>query len=245
MSKAPNSKAEYVAQRLLERISVSNVAPGSSFGTEADLLGQYDVSRPTLRESLRILESQGVLELRPGPKGGIMVKRPGAEVLAHGLSVYLRMHDVPFAAVLKVREAIEPQLAAAAAVYGSEADFAAMQASVDRMRTNPDADAFGEESRVFHALVAKAGGNKVLEIFWAMISIVAGGEEHGIGYPARTQKRVVEALQRIVDACVAHDAPAAAAAMKKHVAELETFVQKDSRQITKRPRGGSFGRAIL
>ena len=73
----PKNKAEYVAQRLLDRIITANLDPGSSFGTEADLLQQFDVSRPTLRESLRILEAQGVLELRPGPRGGIIVTKPG------------------------------------------------------------------------------------------------------------------------------------------------------------------------
>ncbi|HHX90536.1 MAG TPA: FadR family transcriptional regulator, partial [Paracoccus sp.] len=77
MASLPKSKAEYVARRLLDRIITANLKPGSSFGTEAELLEQYDVSRPTLRESLRVLESQGVLELRPGPKGGIMVAKPG------------------------------------------------------------------------------------------------------------------------------------------------------------------------
>ena len=56
----PRSKAEHVAQQLLDRIISADLSPGSSFGTEAELLEQFNVSRPTLRESLRILESQGV-----------------------------------------------------------------------------------------------------------------------------------------------------------------------------------------
>ena len=62
------SKAERVAQILLGQIVESGIAPGQTFGTELDLLNRFQVSRPTLRESLRILESQGVLELRPGNK---------------------------------------------------------------------------------------------------------------------------------------------------------------------------------
>ncbi len=70
------------------------------------------MSRPTLRESLKLLESQGVLELRPGPGGGIIVREPSTDLLAHGLSVFLRLHEVPFVTVLKAREVIEPALAA-------------------------------------------------------------------------------------------------------------------------------------
>ncbi|WP_417722646.1 FadR/GntR family transcriptional regulator [Salipiger sp.] len=227
----PKSKAEYVAQRLLDRIVTSNMGPGSSFGTEADILAQYDVSRPTLRESLRILESQGVLELRPGPKGGIMVAKPGTDILAHGLSVYLRMHEVPFIAVLKAREVIEPALAAEAAVNGTDADFDALQASIDRMKTLRDQSDFIEENRQFHSLVARASGNHVMEIFWSTISIVASGEEQGIQYTAANQKHVIEAHQQILDALRARDSQTASQRMDAHVRDLEQLVRKSYKYL--------------
>ncbi|MGZ5719048.1 MAG: GntR family transcriptional regulator, partial [Burkholderiales bacterium] len=49
------SKAEHVAQQLLERIIAAKLKPGSSFATEAELLSQFNVSRPTMRESLKLL----------------------------------------------------------------------------------------------------------------------------------------------------------------------------------------------
>src|SRR5262245_58628482 len=91
-----NSKAAEVAQHLLDQIVASGLKPGSSFGTEASLLEQFNVSRPTMRESLRILESQGVLDLRPGPGGGIIVRKPSQEMLQHVFSVFLCLNEVPF-----------------------------------------------------------------------------------------------------------------------------------------------------
>lgn len=247
MAGVPRSKAEYVAQRLLDRIVTANLAPGTSFGTEADLLAQFDVSRPTLRESLRILEAQGVLELRPGPKGGIIVTKPGTDILAHGLSVYLRMHEVPFVAVLRAREVIEPALAAAAAENGTEEDFEMMQASIDRMRTMTDQARFLEENRHFHSLVAKASRNHVMEIFWSTISIVATGEEHGIQYTTGNQKHVIEAHQEILDALRARDGALAAARMDGHVRELEQLVRKSYKYLLNQATSivGRQGRQIV
>src|SRR5688572_9418447 len=128
------SKAEHVAQQLLDRISAAKLKPGASFATEAELLSQFHVSRPTLREALKLLESQGVLELRPGPGGGIMVREPSTDLLAHGLSVFLRLHEVPFVTVVKAREVIEPALAYEAAVNGTAQDFAELEASIARMK---------------------------------------------------------------------------------------------------------------
>jgi len=231
----PRSKAEHVAQRLLERIITAGLSPGSSFGTEADLLKQFDVSRPTLRESLRILESQGVLELRPGPGGGIMVKKPSIDILAHGLSVFLRLHDVPFIAVLKAREVIEPALAAEAALNGSEADFNQLEQSIERMKGIKEQQAFIDENRVFHSIIARASGNKVMETFWSTISILATGEHHGVRYTAANQRYVIEAHERILKACRKRDSKAAAASMEAHVTELEHLVRKRYQNLLTQP----------
>jgi GntR family transcriptional repressor for pyruvate dehydrogenase complex len=227
----PKSKAEYVAQRLLDRIVTGNMAPGSSLGTEAEILQQFDVSRPTLRESLRILEAQGVLDLRPGPKGGIIVSKPGTDILAHGLSVHLRMHQVPFIAVLRAREVIEPALAAEAAANGTDQEFDLMQSSIDRMKRADDPVEFVKEIRTFHSLIAQASRNLVMTIFSSTVNLVAAGEIYNVQYTIANQKRFVVAHQAILDACRKRDVTAAAASMKEHVRELEMLVKKSYKYL--------------
>jgi DNA-binding FadR family transcriptional regulator len=241
VSRAPighRSKAEHVAQQLLERIIAAKLKPGSSFATEAELLSQFNVSRPTMRESLKLLESQGVLELRPGPGGGIIVREPSTDLLAHGLSVFLRLHEVPFSTVIKAREVIEPALAYEAAVNGSEEDFEELEASIVRMKAldaQSEQEAFLEENRVFHSVIARASGNKVLEVFWETISILAHGENHGIRYSVGNQAHVIKAHQRILDACRRRDGKAAAGAMETHVRGLEHLVRARYQHLLKQP----------
>lgn len=232
------SKAEHVAQQLLDRIIAAKLKPGVSFATEAELLSQFKVSRPTMRESLKLLESQGVLELRPGPRGGIIVREPSTDLLAHGLSVFLRLHEVPFSTVIKAREVIEPALAYEAAVNGREEDFRELEASIVRMKAlnaQSDHDAFIEENRVFHSIVARAGGNKVLEVFWETISVLAHGEHHGIRYSVGNQAHVIKAHQHILDACRKRDGDAAATAMEEHVSGLEHLVRARYQHLLAQP----------
>jgi DNA-binding FadR family transcriptional regulator len=219
-------KPQQVARELLERLADSDIEPGQTFATEADLLQQFDVSRPTLREAVRILESQGVLEQRPGPRGGLIVRRPSLDMLAHSLSVYLRFNGVPFVAVLKARKVIEPALAAEAALQGTDEDFCEMADSIERMKTQgEDQAAFVEENRVFHGIVARASGNKVLETFWDAISLLAHGEHHGVRYTFGNRQHVIAAHQEILDACRRRNTRAAAQAMAQHVGELEDLVR--------------------
>jgi DNA-binding FadR family transcriptional regulator len=231
------SKAQQVAQDLLARIDESDAQPGQSLATEAELLQQFDVSRPTLREGIRILEAQGVLEQRPGPGGGLVVRRPSLDMLAHSLSVYLRFNDVPFVAVLQAREVIEPALAAEAAERGTEQDFREMAESIERMKKQGDVDQgeFIAENRVFHGIVARASGNKVLETFWGTMSLLAHGEHHGMRYTFGNRQHVIAAHQKILEASRRRNARAAARAMADHVGELEHLVRDRYQHLLKQP----------
>lgn len=230
------SKAQQVAQELLNRIVDSTLQPGQTFATEAELLRQLDVSRPTLREGIRILEAQGVLQQRPGPGGGLVIRRPSLEMLALNVSIYLRFNDVPFLTVLQAREVIEPALAAEAAEAGSEDDFREMAESIERMKTQDmDQAAFIAENRAFHDVVARAGGNKVLETFWGAISLLAHGEIHGMKYTTGNRLHVVAAHRQILDACRKRDPAAAAAAMSSHVGELEHLLRARYKHLLGQP----------
>jgi GntR family transcriptional regulator, transcriptional repressor for pyruvate dehydrogenase complex len=223
---ARQSKADQIAQVLVGRILDEGLEPGDSLGTEASLLAAHDISRPTLRESLRMLEAQGVVALRPGPGGGAIVRRPSIGSLAHALSVFLYLHKTPFGTVLKARELIEPALAWEAALHGAESDFAAMEASIARMRDCAGHEAFVAENRVFHEIIARASGNVVLESFWSAISLLASGERHGILYSFGNRRHVTDAHAAILAACRARDAAAASALMAAHVGELEHLVRR-------------------
>lgn len=232
------SKAEHVAQQVLERIIAARLQPGSSFATETELLAQFNVSRPTLRESLKILELQGVLDRRPGPGGGIIVRQPSIDTLAYGLSVFLRMHEVPFITVLKARELIEPALAFEAAINGTEENFNELEASIERMKgvdAQNSQEAFLEENRIFHGVIARASGNHVLEVFWSTMGILASGEQHGIRYSMGNQGHVIKAHQRILAACRARDGAAASAEMEKHVMGLENLVRSRYQHLLNHP----------
>ena len=230
------SKAQQVAQELLNRIVESNLVPGQTFATEAELLRQLDVSRPTLREGIRILEAQGVLSQRPGPGGGLVIQRPSLDMLALSLSIYLRFNDVPFLPVVQAREIIEPALAAEAAEHGSEDDFREMAESIARMLAGvQDQAAFIAENRIFHNIVARASGNKVLETFWGTISLLAHGELHGMKYSTGNRKHVAAAHQQILEACRQRDAKAAAAAMAAHVGELEHLLHERYKHLAGQP----------
>lgn len=235
------NKSEQVARLLLDRIIGSNLEPGSSLGTEAELLNAFRVSRPTLRESLRILESQGLLTLRPGPKGGILVARPNIESLVHTFSVLLRVNNVPFRDVLRARMAIEPALVRDAALYGTEDDFDEMQATIERLEeAGNDAAVVYRENREFHNIIARAAHNPVLEMFWSTIRVLASGEGAGLRYSKSNRTHIIDSHKRILTALRARDPDAAQAQIEDHLGELDQLLTVRHRDQLGKPARITF-----
>ena len=79
------------------------------------MLEEYQVGRGTLRESLRFLELQGIMSLKPGPGGGPVVERPEATSLATSLMLLLQFTDAQYRVVAEARVALEPTMARLAA----------------------------------------------------------------------------------------------------------------------------------
>jgi GntR family transcriptional regulator, transcriptional repressor for pyruvate dehydrogenase complex len=230
------NKAQQVARLLLDRIIDEEMRPGSSFGTEADLLDRYHVSRPTMRECLRILESQGVLSLRPGPKGGIIVAKPSVDVLAQTLSVYLQLHDVPMMEILRARMAIEPTLVRDAALNGTAEQFDQMERSVERLEASKDDDGtvLYRENREFHNIIARAAANPVLEVFWLTIRSLASGEGEHMRFSEKNRKFIAKAHRAILDACRRRDADAAQQLIAEHLGELDVLLKTRDKLLRSR-----------
>ena len=235
------SKSEQIARMLLDRIVEEKLQAGDFLGTEAELLEQFQVSRPTIREGLRILQMQGVLTLRPGPKGGIIIARPSIDVLAHSLSVLLSINSIPFSAVLQARLAIEPILVRDAALYGTEADFAAMDASITRLEAaGADGQAIYTENRTFHNLIAHAAHNPVLEVFWSTIRILASGEGMGLRYTERNRQHIIASHRAIVAALRNRAADTAQRLIVEHLSELEDLLRRRHRHELQHPAQLAF-----
>jgi DNA-binding FadR family transcriptional regulator len=81
--------AELVADALRSRILRRELVPGDRLPSEAVLMAQYGVSRPTLREALRLLEAQQLVEVRRGSRGGGVIRVPGREPAIEAITLWL------------------------------------------------------------------------------------------------------------------------------------------------------------
>src|ERR1700758_1418506 len=95
--------AQVIAAELRAKILRGEFKPGDSLLSEATLMEQYDVSRPTLREALRLLEAQNLISVRRGSHRGPVVSLPDASVTARAVAIQLQLRGATLADVYQFR----------------------------------------------------------------------------------------------------------------------------------------------
>src|SRR2546427_3271835 len=81
---------EIVARRILKQITQSGMVAGDRLPSEAEMLAQLGIGRASLREALRILETHGIIRIKPGPRGGPRVTDMSPSDFGQTVTVYLQ-----------------------------------------------------------------------------------------------------------------------------------------------------------
>ena len=89
--------ADRVAQVLRRMFVRGEIAEGTMLPSESELMERFGVSRPTLREAFRVLESEGLIEVHRGVRGGARVSRPQRQTLARYAGLIMEYEGSPFA----------------------------------------------------------------------------------------------------------------------------------------------------
>src|ERR1700709_390569 len=100
--------AELVAAKLRERIVSGDLADGDLLPKQEDLGAEFGVSKPTMREAIRVLESEGLIEVQQGRFGGAVVHVPKVENIAVTMALVLETNGVRLPDVGLALQAIEP-----------------------------------------------------------------------------------------------------------------------------------------
>jgi DNA-binding FadR family transcriptional regulator len=235
-SARPQKTALLLAQRIVRDIDQQGLGPGDKLPAERLMMDAYDAGRGTLRESLRFLELQGVLSLKPGPGGGPVIQKPNADHLATTLAVMLQFDHARYGVIAEARAAFEPVVAQLAAERITGARLAELGRTLTDMekRLN-DAGAFQEADRRFHRLVAWASQNSV---FGFLVDVLAGGMATtlpDVEQPVLRRQLILQAHRRIHQAIAAASPAAAGEALRAHIEEGLAYAAKKSPEALDRP----------
>ena len=209
--KVPKS-CDVLAERLQQKILSGTYQPGSALPTERELVAGTGLSRSSVREALRILEAQGLVQTRAGRYGGSIVSRPTDALLASHINLFAKGLSVSLRALVEARQALEPMVAYLAARNRTAEDVAALTRISTRLdeAAHHDVSGFLEENANWHTALAAASHNDLLRAFSASISgLMLEASQIESFASEDVRKLVTQAHSRIFEAIVAQDANAA------------------------------------
>ncbi|MGH1561589.1 FadR/GntR family transcriptional regulator [Mumia sp. DW29H23] len=236
------SVAEAVASQLRSRILDGDLVDGSELPPEAALLEQFPVSRPSLREAFRILETEGLVTVRRGKRGGTVITHPAPAGAAYHVGLLLHSRHTSLADLAAARNLVEPLTAEQAARRRNHRKIGRELSALTREAEEhlEDELLFTQLSTQFHHDLVMAAGNETLQILvgvlegiwntqeltWAA-SAVDEGEYPAIGL----RRDVVRAHLRISEAIEQGDAENALRLTRAHLKATSGFVASSGGRV--------------
>jgi DNA-binding FadR family transcriptional regulator len=222
---------EEAVEQIAFAVRVGDLRVGDRLPPERTLAQAMGISRPALREAIKVLVRAGIVRVVAGSTGGTIVLSEHVPAALVHQGIELRIGEV--AAVLEARRVIEPQIARLAGVYATDYDFRRLEQAIDEHRKSMhDPDLRGQWDERFHLLIARASGNPTLvEVMRGLLRKLAIAWD--MDYRVHNEpERGIEMHERTLRALVSRDPGEIDEVMDEHLAILEQQWEEE----TGRPR---------
>lgn len=223
----PEKKALRLAQAIVDRINDRDLIPGDRLPPQATLMEQYDVSLGTLREALRLLETQGVVVMRTGPAGGPIVAPVDSRAMAMNMALLLQRQRATYRDVIDGRLAFEPTIARAAADRITPDDIERLEQELDRTRQAVAAGlSLVPNAAGFHQLVAASTRHPVHVVTAQALHRIGAHLNRFVGYDPNRIEEVIATHQDLLGALKKRDGSAAETVMRRDINEFIAHVER-------------------
>jgi DNA-binding FadR family transcriptional regulator len=237
----PRRTFEGAVEQIAERVRHGELAAGDRLPSERELAAAMRISRPTLREAVRVLADAGVLTVRPGSGGGIFVASDYVPIDLLRSKSDLRLGEV--AGVLEARRLLEPRVAQLAALNAREEDFARLQQIIDaqqallaeREDVLANEDRFLQLDTQFHLRIARATGNgTVVSLMRSLLRQLEIARDLALHEPP-IPAWVVDIHERTLAAIRSADYERVEQVMDEHLAAMEGAWERATGRALVRP----------
>jgi DNA-binding FadR family transcriptional regulator len=215
--------AELVAGTLRRMVVDGQLKDGDFLPNEAELMAHFGVSRPTLREAVRVLESERLVEVRRGSRTGARVRVPGPEVVARPAGLLLELSGATIADLMTARSGIEPMAARLLAESGTAEAFDELdQMLADHIPAGWQSGRLAETTGDFHRRMVQLSGNATLDIIAGMLHEItvrhtAFAFAEGRPVSKTDYDKLMRSYRRLMQLLRAGDGAAAEAHWRKHL----------------------------
>ncbi|HEX6527252.1 MAG TPA: GntR family transcriptional regulator [Streptosporangiaceae bacterium] len=219
--------ADVVADRIRELIVTGELADGERLPRIEDMLADFGVSGPSMREALRMLESDGLISVQRGSVGGAVVHRPTERTAADALALVLRSRGTSFGDVAEAMAFLDP---ACATLCARRPDRGVIAGDLRKINVaaaellDRDEATFGEAMTSFHDVIVRNCGNETLRLLagavksiWAVGPSASASASADVAEAREEKLAALGAHERVADLIEAGDDLQAARVMAGHI----------------------------
>lgn len=217
--------SDILANRLTARVLGQGLEPGERLPSESELMETYDFSRGTVREALRLLETDGLISIKRGRNGGIRASQPDLSRLNRSMALLLTSQETTVREFFVFRMLIEPAAAALAAENATDEQRDALLAIAED--DSPISDV--SQSADFHGTIGEATNNDLFSIMLSLLHDVLEWHAYSEQLSVEDLKGTQRAHVAIAKAVVKGDARAAEKAMQRHLRSFEDVLRSRDR----------------
>lgn len=214
--------SELVARRILHDIVERSLTPGTKLPPESEMLATYRVSRGSLREALRILETLGFIRIKAGSGGGPIVAPARSEDFARTATMYFHMSGATLGELFQTRLSLETEMAAFAARAQQPQLLEALRTNLEaasRLDASENDATHSTAARDFHDIITGMSGNRILDLLCRGIRDIYVARVRHIEYPADTRHEIHAMHEKIASAIMDGDSVLASTLMRAHMEE--------------------------
>jgi len=220
--------AELVARQIRNRIVRGQLEAGDALPPEAALMDQFGISRPTLREAYRILEYEGLIEVRRGARGGARVRVPDHDVVARYAGLLLQYGGTTVGDLFGARAALE---APAARMLASRPSRKEILAALEKAAGQHGADLLNPtRAPAFHRLVVELTENQTLILLTTVVESIAEAAqvsyERRAAPPLRQARSAHRDHEELISLIRKGDASAAEAHWYRHLIDVADRLER-------------------
>jgi GntR family transcriptional repressor for pyruvate dehydrogenase complex len=198
---------------------------GAKLPAERELAETLGVSRVSIRQALRELETRGMIDRRPG-RGTIVLSATTSHESGATIAAALASVNRDIADIMELRAMIEPPIAALTAARATPRDIAQLQDLVDEMSSGVSTSKYAELDRSFHQAIAQYTHNPLLSMLTEQIAtLIAPSRKSALQTKQRRQNSTQE-HQRILRAIAAKDSQAAEREARAHLDSIAREILK-------------------
>lgn len=234
--RAPKA-AELIAAHLRRQIVSGDIEAGDALPSEAELMRQFEVSRPTLREAIRILESERLVRVKRGARGGAYALTPDSAAAGQYTGTLLQFRGTTLADLHTARAQLESACVGVLAATRTAADLRVLDRSLaagEELKNDPIGYGVQHELQ-FHRLLVELAGNQTMSVLLDMLFSIV--EVHNRAYMTKhpvddRAKSAIRAAQRshvkVVGLIRDKAADDAVAFWRRHLTQIGEYLIADA-----------------